>query len=125
MVASDPENHVPKILTHDRYILDEDGNPQPMPDLLTWAEWHEHRKRGTDWIVAKTTVGQIKVSTVFLSLDHNHTGIGPPILFETTCFAGKSGEEFAGDEYFDRYATREKAEEGHMRIVQAVKSAVE
>lgn len=124
MVANNPLDLVPRIMTCGRYVLDENGDPQPMPNLLTWAEWYEHRKERTDdWIVAKTKVGDVEVSTVFLALDHNHTGVGPPILFETMCFAGKRGEEFGDEEFFDRYATREEAKAGHERIVERVRQA--
>lgn len=47
-----------------------------------------------------------RVSTVFLSLDHNW-GDGPPILFETMIFGGEH------DGYQERYRTWEEAEEGH------------
>lgn len=33
--------------------------------------------------VGETQVGPLIVSTVFLGLDHNHSGRGDPILFET------------------------------------------
>lgn len=52
----------------------------------------------------------IKVSTVFLGLDHNYED-GPPILFETMIFGGKH------DEYQERYSTWDEAVEGHARAV--------
>jgi hypothetical protein len=73
----------------DKYILDEHGNPKLEPDLITWATWYEN---GDNRRVAVTEVGEAKVSTVFLGLDHNWSG-GPPVLWETMIFGGRlSGE---------------------------------
>ena len=47
----------------DKYILDDQGNPMPEPDLHKWARWFE---QGEFRIVAKTQVGKYSVSTVFL-----------------------------------------------------------
>lgn len=123
MVANSSDSLVPKLAKDWRYILDDDGNPMPMPDLITWAEWYEQHKERTNWIVAKETIGAVEISTVFLGLDHNY-GTGPPLLFETMCFTGKRHEEFDGEGFFDRYATREEAAEGHRRIVELVRATV-
>ena len=55
----------------------------------------------------------IKISTVFLVINHNW-GDGPPVLFETMIFGGPL------DETIERYCTWEEAEEGHKRLVQKV-----
>lgn len=90
-----------------RYILDEQGNPQPCEDLLTWAKWHE----GADRQICKTEAEDgTLVSTVFLGLNHAFHD-GPPLLFETMIFGG------AHDLYQDRYATKAEAIEGHERAV--------
>jgi len=75
------------------------------PDLLTWARWFEtaHEER----IVARTEVGDVMVSTVFLGLDHCFTPDGPPLIFETLVFGGPHDGEM------DRYSTWEEAEQGH------------
>lgn len=57
-------------------------------------------------------VGEARVSTVFLGIDHNFDDEGPPILFETMVF-GLLGEE----EQQWRYASYEDAVEGHRRAV--------
>jgi hypothetical protein len=67
-----------------RYILDDSGNPKPEPDLFKWGKWFEKRDR----IVKQEQVGDVWVSTVFLGLDHDFTGKGPPILWETMTFRG-------------------------------------
>jgi len=60
------------------YVLDAAGNPVPEPDILAWARWFESRQERTDWIVEKTKVDEVEVSTVFLATDHNLLGSGPP-----------------------------------------------
>jgi hypothetical protein len=92
-----------------KYILDERGNPVLEPDLLTWAKWFETADR----IVATTTVGEVKISTVFLSLDHAWGG-GPPLLFETMVFGGALDQEQM------RYSTRAEALAGHTEMVKRV-----
>ena len=51
------------------------------------------------------------ISTVFLGLDHNPTGRGQPVLFETMIFGGWH------DEFQVRYRTYDEAEAGHKRAV--------
>jgi hypothetical protein len=72
----------------DHYILDENKNPKPA-NLHEWAKWFEGNRNR---IVKQETVGDAKVSTVFLGLDHSW-GIGPPILWETMVFGGKYDQE--------------------------------
>lgn len=88
-----------------KYIL-EGKKPVPVSDLLVWGHWFE----SADRIVAKTTVGKLKVSTVFLGLDHNW-GEGPPALFETMIFG------IDDDEYQTRCSTWEEAEAQHAEAV--------
>lgn len=71
---------------------------------------------GSDRRVAEANIvsqehGNLWVSTVFLGLDHNRFGDGPPHLFETMVFSG-------GDEvHCERCSTWEEAEAQHHRIV--------
>lgn len=94
------------------YILDAAGNPAPCDDLIAWATWMETADRH----VGDTTVGETRISTVFLGLDHNHWE-GPPILFESMVFLG-AGETGT----MERYHTRSEALAGHARIVRAVET---
>ena len=88
----------------DKYIL---KDRQAVPaSLEEWAVWFETADR----IVAKDEVGDAKVSTVFLGLDHNW-GDGPPVLFETMIFGGEH------DEYQDRCSTWDEAEQMHAKAV--------
>ncbi|MEE8607179.1 MAG: hypothetical protein V3S55_06230 [Nitrospiraceae bacterium] len=93
----------------DKYIL-EDKKPVLEPDLLAWGRWFETADRH----VAKTDVGEVHVSTVFLALDHNW-GDGPPLLFETLVFGGALAERM------NRYSTWDEAEAGHAAMVKRVK----
>ena len=68
--------------------------------------------------VAKTTVGEIEISTVFLAVDHRLSKAGPPILFETMVFGGEL------DQKQERYSTWEEAEAGHKAMVKQVKQAL-
>ncbi len=62
--------------------------------------------------VCDTTIGDTRVSTVFLGVDC--ALIGPPVLFETFCFGGS----YDGDQ--ERYSTWDEAETGHKRWVERV-----
>ena len=98
------------------YILVKRGNSKvitPATDVLVWARWFE--TAGESRIVAKTNLpNDVRVSTVFLGLDHRFSLVGPPILFETMVFGGK----FDGD--MERYTTWAAAEKGHKRMVERV-----
>lgn len=89
----------------DNYIL-KGKIPIRMRNVIEWAEWFETADR----IVKKTKVGNVEVSTAFLSFDHQY-GDGPPLLFETMIFGGERDEDMW------RYTTWEEAEAGHGRVV--------
>ena len=90
-----------------KYIL-EGKKPKLIKDVLEWARWFENADRS----VAKTDLpDDVRVSTVFLGLDHSFGG-GTPILFETMIFGGEHND------YQKRYATWEEAEAGHLRAVE-------
>lgn len=96
------------------YIL-KDGIPVQEPDLLTWAIWYEDFDGRR---VANIEIGDVRISTVFLGLDHQWGG-GPPLLFETMIFGGEH------DDYQERYSTLEEAMAGHARAVALVNKAGE
>lgn len=96
-----------------RYIL-VNGKPVSEPDLIKWAKWIENGDR----IVEQTQVAGTQVSTVFLGLDHDFSGAGPPVLWETMVFGGPLDEEQR------RYTTLGDAKEGHALLVAAVAAAV-
>lgn len=89
------------------YVLDEHGNPRQEPSVLAWADWVESSCTNGARRVALTERDGVSVSTVFLSVDHNFTGHGAPLLWETWI----DGGPLTGD--LTRYATREEAVAGH------------
>lgn len=89
----------------DRYILDDEGRPVKSPNLMSWAKWIE---RGENRVLAQTRHENVKVSTIFLGLDHSLSN-STPVLWETMIFGGEHDAEQA------RYTTREDALEGHKR----------
>lgn len=90
----------------DRYIL-KNGKPVPEPDLYKWGEWFE---KPENRIVKQDKKNGIKVSTVFLALDHNFSGVGPPLLWETMVFA-------PDEEDMKRYSSVKAALKGHAKFV--------
>ena len=92
-----------------KFILD--GHKAiPCGDLLEWGRWLETGNKR----VAQDTVGDVRVSTVFLDLDHSF-GKGPPLLFETMVFGVDDNEDM------ERYSTWSEAEAGHARWVEKVR----
>jgi len=83
------------------YIL-KDGKPVEESDITAWGRWMKTAERH----VANDELPGVRISTVFLGLDHQW-GAGPPILYETMIFGG------AHDGYQARYHTREDAVAGH------------
>jgi hypothetical protein len=65
--------------------------------------------------VGRDEFGDVCVSTVFLSFDHNYFDEGPPLLFETMVFGGEYAESR------EWYATWEEAEQGHREWVERVR----
>jgi hypothetical protein len=96
----------------DKYVL-VDGKPVKIEDPIEWARKFNSSQR----IVIQTQVGESFISTVFLGLDHDFTGKGPPILWETMVFGGP----LADDE--ERYTSEKLARDGHERMVSRVKYA--
>lgn len=92
----------------DKYIL-VGRQPTPCDDLLKWSRWYQENERH----VGDETIGDVRVSTIFLGLDLSW-GEGDPLLFETMVFGGEH------DQWQDRYATYEEAESGHKRVVNAI-----
>jgi len=89
-----------------------DINGKPI-ELEEWGELikgtggdeYEYKRIGLD------QVGECRVSTVWLGINHRWTGDGRPLIFETMVFGGKmDGEQW-------RWETKEQAEREHKRIV--------
>ncbi len=94
------------------WILDAERNPVPARDVFEWARCFERPDR----IVAKTEIGHVRISTVFLGIDHGFPGVHKePILFETMIFGGKH------DGWQQRCATWAQAEAMHAKAVALVR----
>ena len=78
---------------------------EPCEDGLTWSMWFQDADR----CVGDTETEKVRVSTVFLGLNHNFED-GPPLIFETLVFGGDLDGEMR------RYSTWEEAENGHKKM---------
>lgn len=93
------------------YILN-GKEPVEVDNVIEWAERFDTKNR----VVKQTTIGEVKISTVFLGLDHSF-GEGAPLLFETMIFGGKE------DGYQERYSRWDEAEKGHDAACEIVKNS--
>lgn len=102
----------------DHYILDADNNPF----IPTYEELLRLFEQGIDDFsgVAKTYIGDVFVSTLFLSVDPTCPHKGPPILFETMIFYHDERED-----YQERYCTWDEAVKGHERACELVRKGDE
>lgn len=99
---------------HWAYTLDDDGNPVPADNYATFGKFFmEDRNR----IVEQTQIGRAFVSTVFVGFNFA-VGGGPPVLWETAVFG-------LGDEYQERYTSREDAVAGHRRACEMARTMVD
>jgi len=90
------------------YTYTEDG-VRGETDVEGWSKWMSKNKHLCD-----DTVGGVRVSTVFLGVDHSFGIGGPPILFETMIFGGEHGG------YQDRCCTYDEAVVMHQKAYDLV-----
>jgi hypothetical protein len=92
------------------YILNTRGTPVRENNLVRWAKWFDCSENR----VLKFDAPQrgVRVSTVFLGINHNGSMRGRPLLWETMIFGGKH------DGYCKRYASRADALAGHAIAVE-------
>ena len=86
--------------------------------LMEWGRWLELDPDESGRRIEATEIGDAKVSTVFLGIDHGF-GSGPPILFETMIFGGEH------DQYQDRCCTYDQAKVMHTKAIWLVRGADE
>jgi hypothetical protein len=90
-------------------------------DFETWGNFFQDKSYQivTQFEETRGDGTQIKISTVWLGIDHNFLG-GPPLIFETIIF---------GDCPFDqsqwRWTTEQEAIEGHKLIVTAYREGLD
>lgn len=92
-----------------------DGEIVFTDDVLEWARWYEGGDDARR--VAETFIGEARVSTVFLGLDHSF-GFGPSLWFETMIF----GPGY--DNPMWRYETLDEARRGHDRVCAMVRGEI-
>jgi hypothetical protein len=99
----------------DLYILDGKMAVRcySLMDRAVWCKAHDKH-------IADDTVADIRISTIFLGLDHNFGDRGDPLLFETMVFL-PDGDSVSQVRYF----TYGEAEAGHKELVELVKKQVD
>jgi hypothetical protein len=93
-----------------RFFILQGKTPVPEPDISAWEKWFRTANRRVD----ETMVGHLRVSTVFLGLDHQVYD-GPPLLFETMILDKRNDDK---EVYQDQCPTWDEAEEMHKRAVE-------
>jgi hypothetical protein len=99
------------------YILDNNHKPV-ISTAVESSEWMENNpKRKTVGYDELTDLNgdEVRVSTVFLGLDHSYF-LKIPTLWETMIFGGENDQA-----YQERYASYEQAIEGHQKAINFIK----
>lgn len=96
------------------YRLDANRIARPCSSLIEWAEYYELADRH----VADERIGDARISTVFLGIDHSFGFGGLPLIFETMIFGGTQ------DGYCDRCSTWQEAEAMHARACNLVRETM-
>lgn len=96
----------------DKYILAADGRTPIRASLKEWGDFFGNNDARR--VAADELPGGVRVSTIFLGLNHNW-GDGPPLLWETMIFGGDN------DQWQYRYSSYEDAVAGHARAVRIAK----
>lgn len=101
----------------DNMYYDIDGNPM---SLEAWANSYEASCDDPNgaWRIGADEIDGVRVSTVWLGLNHSWTG--GIAIFETMTFVDGNNDQ-PWDEAQWRYATKENAREGHEIICEAIR----
>lgn len=102
------------------YILDNNHKPVISTGMES-SEWMENNpnRKTVGYDELKDLHGDdVRVSTVFLGLDHCWNG-GKPILWETMIFGGVNDQN-----YQERYSSYEDALEGHQNAINFIKLGI-
>jgi hypothetical protein len=95
------------------YVLDEQGNPKKIDDVLKWA----HVFQSTDRQIALDRFDDVTVSTIFIGIDYLNNVV--PLLFETMIFGGEY------DGYQIRSPTKKDALIGHKKALDKIRTLYE
>jgi hypothetical protein len=96
-----------------RYVLDHEGNPVRQHDEMAWAEF---MKDADARRVAFDEAGKWTVTTVFMGIDHDVVGNGPPLLWKTMVFGPLPWGGFSC-----WYANRWRALSHHDQLAESVR----
>jgi len=94
------------------YILDEQQQPVPEPSLVQWCLWMD--QHADQLQLAIDAVAGVRISTVFLGMDHGYTP-QQPVLWETMIFGGPLDRQQV------RYTSQAEALVGHQEAVWRVR----
>lgn len=103
------------------FTLDENRRAKPCDDFNVYHDWHDAMPESSDWYKSKTglgfvvgldEVGEDRVSTVFLGINHAFSD-EPPLLWETMVFPAA--------DLIGRYSTFDEAVAGHKQAVESLK----
>ena len=109
---------LPRAFARPYYILDDEHRPIEVT-IEQWAQWMNGAYNDRSRWIGYTGIGEeIRISTVFLGIDHRFFAKGPPILFETMVFGGPLDQEQV------RYVSWDDAEVGHKAMVRRVRAAL-
>lgn len=93
-------------------------------DTELYYDWQGNKITQEQWVrlfsdqrsIARDKIGNDDVSTVYLGLNHNFYGNGPPLIFETMIFGGMYTDEMW------RWSTDVQARKGHEAIVECLRA---
>ena len=105
----------------DYYILLDNKKVEPVKNALKWGRWMEENRENS--VVKQEDVGDYRISTVFLGLDHGYLG-GGLLLFETMVFKIKGKKIDYSDLDMERYPDYAEAVKGHKRMVNKWKKKI-
>ena len=95
-------------------ILNDANEVVAVDDVREWAAWFELNEGRR--IVAQTSISPgVRVSTVFLGINHSFIWGGRPLWFETMIFGGPHSDDQ------QRYETYLEAQLGHQEMVMRAK----
>ena len=102
------------------YILDNNQKPiaKPVLEAVKWIEDNLNRKKVAYDELKDLNGDDVRVSTVFLGLDHAYNS-GKPILWETMIFGGEHDQS-----YQERYTSYEQAIKGHQKAINFIKTEI-
>lgn len=99
------------------FWYDRAGNPISAAQADPLFGNPEYKRVGGDTVIVDGAT--LAVSTVWLGVNYNFTGDGPPLIFETMVF----GDHPLAEDACWRYATEDEARAGHENVVKALRTA--